>query len=201
MQNVPEAGFHWRTDADGSILYRTNEHAPTYVITRAELERITHAAEYVAAALFASVVFTFAFNGTWWLQGFRTPEFAALIAFIMVIPAALIGNFALVRHSILSKAPRASRDIEIYALTETLALITRYLTRRIGSFWLWLANIALLVAACEVVVMMVRFLRRPVAEYAGSHQPGPLDGMFYLGFIMVLVYLLTDELFRRRRAD
>ena len=200
MKNVPVAGFHWRADADGSMLYRTNEHTPTYVISRAELQRITHAAEYVAAALFASVVFTFACNGRWWLEGFRTPEFATLIAFIMVIPLVLIANFAFVRHRILSRAPRAAREIEIHALTETLALATRYLTRRVGSFWLWLANIALLVAACQIVALSVRFVRRPVAEYMGFHQPGPLDGLFYLGFVMVLVYLLTDELFRRRKA-
>lgn len=200
MKNVPDAGFHWRADADGKILYRTNEHTPTYVISRDDLQRITHAAEYVAAALFASVVFTFAFNGHWWLQGFRTPEFAALITFIMVIPLALIANFAVVRHRILSKAPRASREIQIYAVTETMALATRYLTRRVGSAWLWLANIALLVVACEIVAMTVRFLRRPVAEYVGHHQPGPLDGLFYLAFVMALVYLLTEELFRRRRA-
>lgn len=200
MQNVPDAGFHWRADADGKILYRTNEHTSTYVISRAELMRITHAAEYVAASLFASVVFTFAFNGHWWLQGFRTPEFATLITFIMVIPLVLIGNFALVRHRILSKAPRASREIQIYALTESLSLATRYMTRRVGTVWLWLVNIVLITVACEIVAMSVRFLRRPVAEYVGHHQPGPLDGLFYLGFVLVLVYLLTDELFRRRRA-
>lgn len=199
MKNLPDAGFHWRADSDGTVLYRTNEDAPTYAISRAELQRITQAAEYLWAALFASIAFTFFFNGHWWLLGFRTPEFAALITFIMVIPAILIANFAYVRHRILSRARLAARQIEIHALTESLALATRYLTRRVGSFWLWLANAILLFGGCEIVVMTIRFLRRPVAEYAGSHQPGPLDGMFYLAFVLVLVYLLTEELFRRRR--
>jgi hypothetical protein len=199
MKNLPEAGFHWRADSDGTILYRVNEDAPTYVISRTELHRITHAAEYVAAALFASIVFTFVFNGNWWLAGFRTPEFAALITFILVIPAVLIGNFAVVRHRILSKAPVADHQIEIYALTESLALATRHLMRPVGSLWLWLVNGALVLVGCEIVIMTIRFLRRPVLEYVGGHQPGPLDGMFYLAFILALVYFLTEELFRRRR--
>jgi hypothetical protein len=199
MKNLPDAGFHWRADADGTILYRANEDAPTYVISRTELQRITHAAEYVAAALFASIVFTFVCNGNWWLAGFRTPEFAALITFIMVIPAVLIGNYAIVRHRVLSKAPVAARQIEIYALTESLSLAMRYLTRPVASLWLWLVNAALVIVGCEIAIMTIRFLRRPVMEYAGSHQPGPLDGMFYLAFVLTLVYLVTDELFRRKR--
>jgi hypothetical protein len=199
MKNLPEAGFHWRADADGTILYRANEDAATYVISRAELQRITHAAEYVAAALFASIAFTFVCNGNWWLAGFRTPEFAALVTFIMVIPAVLIANFALVRHRILSKAPVAADQVEIYALTESMALATRYLMRPVGSLWLWLVNAALVLVGCEIAIMTIRFLRRPVMEYASGHQPGPLDGMFYLAFVLALVYLLTDELFRRKR--
>lgn len=199
MKNLPEAGFHWRADADGTIFYRANEDAATYVISRAELQRITQAAEYVAAALFASVVFTFVCNGNWWLAGFRTPEFAALLTFIMVIPAILIGNFAIVRHRILSKAKPATNQIEIYALTESVALAMSYLTRPVASMWLWLVNAALVVVGCEIAIMTIRFLRRPVMEYAGGHQPGPLDGLFYLAFVMALVYLLTDELIRRKR--
>lgn len=199
MKNLPEAGFHWRADADGTILYRANEDAATYVISRTDLQRITHAAEYVAAALFASIVFTFICNGNWWLAGFRTPEFAALITFIMVIPAVLIGHYAIVRHRVLSRAPVAARQIEIYALTESLALAIRYLMRPVASPWLWLVNAALVLVGCEIAIMTIRFLRRPVMEYAGAHQPGPLDGVFYLAFILLLVYLLTDELFRRRR--
>lgn len=199
MRNLPEAGFHWRADADGTILYRANEDSATYVISRSELQRITHAAEYVAASLFASIAFTFICNGNWWLAGFRTPEFAALITFIMVIPAILIANFAIVRHRILSKATPAAHQIEIYALTESLALAMRHLTRPVGSLWLWLANAALILVGCEIAIVTIRFLRRPVMEYAGSHQPGPLDGMFYLAFILALVYLLTDELFRRKQ--
>jgi hypothetical protein len=197
--NLPEAGFHWRADADGTILYRANEDAATYVISRTELQRITHAAEYVAAALFASIVFTFVCNGNWWLAGFRAPEFAALITFIIVIPAVLIGNYAIVRHRILSKAPLAANQIEIYALTESLAFAMSYLMRPVGSVWLWLVNAALVVVGCEIAIMTIRFLRRPVMEYAGAHQPGPLDGLFYLAFVLALVYLLTDELFRRKR--
>ncbi|RYF00959.1 MAG: hypothetical protein EOO78_11160, partial [Oxalobacteraceae bacterium] len=178
MINIPEAGFHWRAEADGSILYRVNEHTPTYVITRTELSRITHAAELVAAALFASIVFTFAFNGHWWLSGFRTPEFAVLLLSIIVIPALFIGNLARVRHAILSQAQRAAQDIEIYALTETISLATRYLTRNIASFWLWFANVVLLFVACEIAIATVRFLRTPASEYMGSHRPGPLDGVF-----------------------
>jgi len=199
MRNLPEAGFHWRADADGTILYRANEDSATYVISRSELQRITHAAEYVAAALFASIVFIFVCNGNWWLAGFRTPEFAALITFIMVIPAILIGNYAIVRHRILSKARLAAHPIEVYALTESLALATRYLMRPVASLWLWLVNAALVLVGYEIAIMTIRFLRRPVMEYAGSHQPGPLDGMFYLAFVLALVYLLTDELFRRKR--
>ena len=199
MKNLPDAGFHWRADANGTILYRANEDAPTYIISRTELQRIAHAAEYVAAALFASIVFTFVCNGNWWLAGFQTPEFAALITFIMVIPAILIGNFAIVRHRILSKAPVAAHQIEIYAVTESLALAARYLIRPVASPWLWLVNAALVLLACEIAIMTIRFLRRPVMEYAGAHQPGPLDGMFYLAFVLLLVYLLTDELFRRKR--
>jgi uncharacterized membrane protein len=200
MQNIPDAGFHWRAEADGTILYRVNEHRPTYRITRQELGRITAAAELVAASLFGSVVFTFAFNGHWWLSGFRTPEFALLILMITLIPAALIANFARVRHQVLSRAPRAARDIQITALSETVGLAVRYLTRHVASFWLWFANAVLLFLACEIAIASVRFLRTPPVEYLGSHRPGPLDGVFYLGFVLVIVYLLTDELLRRRRS-
>ena len=34
MENIPEAGFHWRAEADGTILYRANENTHTYVISR-----------------------------------------------------------------------------------------------------------------------------------------------------------------------
>lgn len=199
MKNIPEAGFHWRAEADGTILYRVNEHTPTYVISRSDLDRITHAAELVAAALFTSIAFTFAFNGHWWFSGFRTPEFVMLILFVMVIPALLIGNLALVRHRILSRASRAPHDIEIFAITESISLAARYLTRNIASFWLWLANAVLLFAACEIAIATVRFLRTPAADYMGSHRPGPLDGFFYLAFVLFLVYVLTEELYRRRR--
>jgi len=200
MINIPEAGFHWRAEADGTILYRVNEHTPTYVISRTELNRITHAAELVAAALFASVAFTFAFNGHWWLSGFRTPEFAVLLLSIIVIPALFIGNLARVRHAILSQAQHAAQDIEIYAVTESISLAARYLTRNISSFWLWFANVVLLFAACEIAIATVRFLRTPASEYMGSHRPGPLDGVFYIAFVLFIVYVLTDELFRRRRT-
>lgn len=200
MIHVPEAGFHWRAEADGTILYRVNEHTPTYVITRTELNRITHAAELVAAALFASVAFTFAFNGHWWLSGFRTPEFAVLLLSIIVIPALFIGNLARVRHAILSHAKQAAHDIEIFALTESINLAARYLTRNISSFWLWFANAVLLFVACEIAIVSVRFVRTPASEYLGSHRPGPLDGVFYIGFVLFIVYALTEELFRRRRT-
>jgi hypothetical protein len=200
MKNIPEAGFHWRAEADGTILYRVNEHAPTYVISRGELDRITSAAELVAAALFGSIAFTFAFNGHWWLSGFRTPEFAVLIVSIVVIPAILIANLARVRHQIRSRSERAARDIEIFALTESINLATRYLTRHVASFWLWLANAVLLFVGCEIAVATIRFLRAPASEIMGSHRPGPLDGLFYLGFVLFLVYVLTEELFRRRKA-
>lgn len=200
MKNIPEAGFHWRAEADGSILYRASEHRPTYVITRDDLDRITQAAELVAAALFASIAFIFAFNGHWWLTGFRTPEFVALILIVMVVPAVLIGNFARVRHAVLSRARRAGHDIEIHALTETVRLAARYLTRHVASVWLWLANAALLFIACEIAIATLRFLRAPASEYLGSHRPGPLDGLFYIGFVLFIVYVLTEELFRRRRA-
>lgn len=203
MKNIPEAGFHWRAEADGSILYRVNEHTPTYIISRGDLDRITSAAELMAAALFGSIVFTFAFNGHWWLTGFRTPEFAILIAAITVIPAILIANLARVRHRILSQAARAPRDIEIFALTESINLAARYLTRNISSFWLWLANAVLLFIGCEIAIATIRFLRTPASEIMGSHRPGPLDGMFYLGFVLFVVYVVTEELFRRRdmKAD
>jgi len=200
MKNIPEAGFHWRAEADGTILYRVNEHAPTYVISRADLDRITNAAELVAAALFGSIAFSFAFNGHWWLTGFRTPEFAVLIVSIMVIPAILIANLARVRHGVLSKAPRASRDIEIFALTESINLAARYLTRNIASVWLWLANAVLLFIGCEIAIATIRFLRAPASEIMGSHRPGPLDGLFYLGFVLFIVYVLTEELLRRRKV-
>jgi hypothetical protein len=200
MENNPDAGFHWRAEADGTILYRANEDAPTYVISRADLARITHAGEMVAAALFASIAFTFAFNGHWWLSGFRTPEFAALLVAIMVIPAALIGHYAWIRHGILSRARRAPRDIEVYALTESIRLAARALTQPVASFWLWLANAILLFVGFEIAVATIRFLRTPAADYLGSHRPGPLDGLFYIAFVLFLVYLLTDELFRRRKA-
>jgi len=200
MKNIPEAGFHWRAEADGTILYRVNEHTPTYVITRTDLNQITNAAELVAAALFASIVFTFAFNGHWWLSGFRTPEFAVLLLSIIVIPALFIGNLARVRHAILSKAQPAAFDIEIYALTESINLAVRYLTRNIASIWLWLANAVLLFVACEIAIVTVRFLRTPAIEYMGSHRPGPLDGFFYIAFVLFIVYALTEELLRRRRA-
>lgn len=200
MKNIPEAGFHWRAEADGTILYRVNEHTPTYVIARGDLDRITSAAELVAAALFGSIAFTFAFNGHWWLTGFRTPEFAALIVSIIVIPAVLIGNLARVRHQILSKAQRASRDIEIFALSESINLAARYLTRNIASFWLWVANAVLLFVGCEIAIATIRFLRAPAWEIMGSHRPGPLDGLFYLGFVLFIVYVLTEELFRRRKT-
>ena len=200
MDNNPDAGFHWRAEADGTILYRASEDAPTYVISRAELARITHAGEMVAAALFASIAFTFAFNGHWWLTGFRTPEFAALILAIMIIPAVLIGNYAWVRHGVLSHAPRAQREIEVYALTESIRLAARTMTGRVASFWLWLANAVLLFAAFEIAIATVRFLRTPAAEILGSHRPGPLDGLFYIGFVLFIVYLLTDELFRRSKV-
>lgn len=199
MKNIPEAGFHWRAEADGTILYRVNEHTPTYVITRTELNRITYAAELVAAALFGGIFFTFAFNGHWWLSGFRTPEFAVLLLCIIVIPALFIGNLARVRHAILSRAQRAAGDIEIYALTESISLAARYLTRNIASFWLWLANAALLFVACEIAIATVRFVRAPAIDYLGSHRPGPLDGVFYIAFVLFIVYALTEELFRRRR--
>lgn len=199
MKNIPEAGFHWRAEADGTILYRVNEHTPTYVISRGELDRITSAAELVAAALFGSIAFTFAFNGHWWLTGFRTPEFAFLIVSIMVIPAILIGNLARVRYQVLSHAPRAAKDIEIFALAESINLAARYLTRNVASFWLWLANAVLLFIGCEIAIATVRFLRVPAAEIMGSHRPGPLDGLFYLGFVLFIVYVLTEELFRRRK--
>ncbi|MCB1448456.1 MAG: hypothetical protein KDJ87_22435 [Rhizobiaceae bacterium] len=200
MKNIPEAGFHWRAEPDGTILYRVNEHRPTYVISRDELNRITHAAELVAAALFASIVFTFAFNGHWWLTGFRTPEFAALILAIMVLPAVLIGNLALIRHRILSKAPKAAQDIEIFAITESINVSMRYLTRPVASAWLWLANAALLFIALEIAIASLRFFRAPASAYMGAHRPGPLDGLFYLGFVLFLVYLLTEELHRRRKS-
>jgi hypothetical protein len=199
MKNLPEAGFHWRAEADGTILYRVNEHTPTYVISRDDLERISSAAELVAAALFGSIAFTFAFNGHWWLTGFRTPEFAALIVSIIVIPAVLIANLARVRHQVLSKAPRAERDIEIFALSESISLAAHYLTRNIASFWLWLANAVLLFVGCEIAIATIRFLRAPAAEILGSHRPGPLDGLFYLGFVLFIVYALTEELLRRRK--
>jgi hypothetical protein len=199
MENIPEAGFHWRAEADGTILYRANENTHTYVISRPELARITHAAEMVAAALFASIVFTFAFNGHWWMTGFRTPEFAALILAIMVIPAALIGRYAWVRHGILARAQRASREIEVYALTESIRVGVQFVTRHVSSVWLWLGNAVLLFIAFEIGIASVRFLRTPVADYLGSHRPGPLDGLFYIGFVLFFVYLLTDELMRRRK--
>lgn len=200
MKNTPEAGFHWRAEANGTILYRVNEHTATYVISRGELDRITNAAELVAAALFASVVFTFAFNGYWWLNGFRTLEFASLLVCIMVIPAVMIGNLARVRHRILSQAQRAGHDIEIFAVTESIRLAVRYLTGNIASFWLWLANAALLLVGCEIAIATIRFLRAPAAEALGSHRPGPLDGLFYLGFVLFIVYALTEELFHRRKS-
>ena len=200
MQNIPDAGFHWRAEADGTILYRVNENTPTYVISRADLNRITHAAELVAAALFASIAFTFAFNGHWWLTGFRTPQFAALILAITVIPALLIGHLAWVRHQIFARASKASQDIEIYALSESINLAARYLTKNVASIWLWLANAVLLFLALEIAIASMRFVRTPAAEYLGSHRPGPLDGLFYIGFVLFIVYVLTEELFRRRRA-
>jgi hypothetical protein len=199
MKNIQEAGFHWRAEADGTILYRVNEHTPTYVISRGDLDRITYAVELVAAALFASIAFTFAFNGHWWLTGFRTPEFATLIVSIMVIPAGFIANLARVRHGILSRSTRSAQDIEIYALTESIRTAGHYLTRNVGSFWLWLANVVLLFVCCEIGIATVRFLRTPASEYAGSHRPGPLDGLFYLAFVLFIVYVLTEELLRRRR--
>jgi hypothetical protein len=200
MKNIPEAGFHWRAEADGTILYRVNEHTPTYVISRADLDRITAAAELVAAALFASIAFSFAFNGHWWLTGFRTPEFATLIVLIMIIPAMLIGNLARVRHQVLSRAPRADRELEIFALTESINLAGRYLTQHVASFWLWLANAVLLFLGCELAIASIRFLRAPASEIMGSHRPGPLDGLFYIGFVLFVIYVLTEELIRRRRA-
>ena len=199
MKNIPEAGFHWRAEADGTILYRVNEHTPTYVISRSELNRITHAAELVAAALFASVAFTFAFNGHWWFTGFRTPEFFTLMLCIMVIPAVLIGNLAIVRHRVLSHAALAPRDIEIFAVTESISLAARYLTRHVASAWLWLANGVLLFLAFEIAIATLRFLRAPAADTSGSHLPGPLDGVLYIAFVMFIVYFLTEELFRRRK--
>lgn len=199
MKNIPEAGFHWRAEADGTILYRVNEHSPTYVISRGDLDRITSAAELVAAALFGSIAFTFAFNGHWWLTGFRTPEFAVLIVTITVIPLILIANLARVRRQVLSRASRAAHDIKIFALTESINLAARYLTRHVSSFWLWLANAVLLFVGCEIAIATIRFLRTPASEVMGSHRPGPLDGLFYLGFVLFVVYLLTEELFRRRR--
>lgn len=200
MKNIPDAGFHWRAEADGTILYRVNEHTPTYVISRADLDRITTAAELVAAALFGSIAFSFAFNGHWWLTGFRTPEFAALIVSIIVIPAILIANLARVRHQVLSKALRAPRDIEIFALTESINLAARYLTHNIASFWLWLANAVLLFLGCQIAIATIRFVRAPGSEILGSHRPGPLDGLFYLAFVLFIVYVLTEELLRRRRV-
>lgn len=199
MKNIQEAGFHWRAEADGTILYRVNEHAPTYVISRGDLDRITNAAELVVAALFASIVFTFAFNGHWWLSGFRTPEFAVLIASIMVIPAALIANLARVRHGILSRSAKSATNIEIYALTESIRAAGHYMTRNVASFWLWFANVVLLFVSCEIAIVTVRFLRTPAVEFAGSHRPGPLDGLFYLAFVLFIVYVLTEELLHRRR--
>lgn len=199
MKYLPQAGFHWRAEADGSILYRVNEHRPTYVISRGELDRITFAAELVAAALFASIVFTFAFNGHWWLSGFRSQQFALLVIAVTVIPAILIGNLAFVRHRILSRARRAPQEIEIYALTETINLAVRYLTQNIASAWLWFANIVLLFIGFELAIASLRFVRTPLADYLGSHRPGPLDGIFYVGFILFIVYALTEELLRRRR--
>jgi uncharacterized membrane protein YidH (DUF202 family) len=199
MKNIQEAGFHWRVEADGTILYRVNEHAPTYVISRRDLDRITHAVELVVAALFASIAFTFAFNGHWWLTGFRTPEFATLLVSIIVIPAACIGNLARVRHQIFSRASRSATDLEIHALTESIRAAGRYMTRNVASVWLWLANAFLLFMSCEIAIAFVRFLRTPSAEYMGSHRPGPLDGLFYLAFVLFIVYVLTDELLRRRR--
>lgn len=199
MRNIQEAGFHWRAEADGTILYRVNEHTPTYAISRRELDRITHAVELVVAALFASIAFTFAFNGHWWLTGFRTPEFAMLLAAIMIIPAALIANLARVRHAILSRAPKAGTDIEIYALTESIKAAGHYMTRNIASAWLWLANAVLLFVCCEIAIASLRFLRAPASDYTGSHRPGPLDGLFYLAFVLFIVYVLTEELLRRRR--
>ena len=200
MKNIQEVGFHWRAEADGTILYRVNEHTPTYVISRSDLDRITHAVELVMAALFASIAFTFAFNGHWWFTGFRTPEFAVLLVSIMVIPAGSIVNLARVRHRILSRARRAASDIELHALTETVRAAVQYMTTSIASFWLWLANAILLFLCCEIAIASVRFLRTPASEYAGSHRPGPLDGLFYLTFLLFIVYVLTDELFRRRQV-
>jgi hypothetical protein len=199
MKNIQEAGFHWRAEADGTILYRVNEHTPTYVISRGDLDRITHAVELVVAALFASIAFTFAFNGHWWLTGFRTPEFAVLIGSIMVIPVGFIANLARVRHGILSRAARSTTDIEIYALTESIRAGGHYMTRNVASFWLWLTNAVLLFIGCEIAIATVRFLRTPASEYTGSHRPGPLDGLFYLAFLLFIVYVLTEELLRRRR--
>lgn len=200
MKNIQEAGFHWRAEADGTILYRVNEHTPTFIISRPELDRITHAAELVAAALFASIAFTFAFNGHWWLTGFRTPEFGLLLLAIMVIPIGFILNLARVRHRILSRSRRAAKDIELHALTETIRTAVQYLTRNVASAWLWLANVVLLFLSFEIAIATMRFLRTPAAEYTGSHRPGPLDGFFYLAFVLFVVYVLTDELLRRRRA-
>lgn len=199
MKNIPQAGFHWRADADGKILYRVNEHAPTYVISRSDLERITSASELVGAALFASIAFVFISNGHWWVSGFRTPEFVALLVAIMVIPAVLIANLARVRHQVLSRAARAPRELKIYALSETINLGMRYLTRHVSSFWLWLANAALLFVGFELAIASIRFLRAPASQVQGSHLPGPLDGLFYLGFVLFVVYLLTEELYRRRK--
>lgn len=199
MKNIQEAGFHWRAEADGTILYRVNEHTPTYVISRGDLDRITHAVELVVAALFASIAFTFAFNGHWWLTGFRTPEFATLIASIMIIPAALIVNLARVRHAVLSRSPKSATDIEIYALTESIKAAGLYMTRNIASFWLWLANAVLLFICCEIAIASVRFVRTPASEFTGSHRPGPLDGLFYIAFVLFIVYVLTEELLRRHR--
>lgn len=201
MQNIPDAGFHWRAEADGTILYRVNEHTPTYAITRHDLGRITSAAELVAASLFASIFFTFASNGHWWLTGFRSVEFAVLILAVMLIPAVLIANLAWVRHSVLSRARRAARDIEIYALTESISLAVRSVTSRIASFWLWLANAVLLFLGFEIAIATLRFLRTPPIAYMGSHRPGPLDGLFYLAFVLFIVYALTGELLRRRRPQ
>jgi hypothetical protein len=199
MQNFPDAGFHWRAEADGTILYRVNEHTPTYAITRHDLGRITSAAELVAASLFASIVFTFASNGHWWLTGFRSVEFAVLILMVMLIPAVMIANLAWVRQSVLSRARRAPHEIEIYALTESINLAARHLTHNVASFWLWLANAVLLFLGCEIAIVTLRFLRAPPVAYMGSHRPGPLDGFFYLAFVLFIVYLLTAELLRRRR--
>ena len=75
MTNPAEHGIKWRREPDGMVAYRATRKSPTHVITEENFQRIVRASTHAYAAIAAGLLVVATFNGIWWRDGYRVPEF------------------------------------------------------------------------------------------------------------------------------